>query len=126
MLYLMPNKDYVMLYLALILLFVTCFSFAESVEQDQSAHTCSLILLYTLRNSIITFCQRKAPYPIPCNCNHQLFKFGVTRVKHCFSQCCKFLFSGENNNGEESDIFLSSNFRYSSDLPGDFVRVSGH
>ena len=33
--------------------------FADSVEQDQPAHTCSLILPCTLRCSIISFCERK-------------------------------------------------------------------
>ena len=52
--------------LALILTFFDHGSiFAESVEQDQTAHTCSLILLYTLRYSIINFCRRN-PHSIPC------------------------------------------------------------
>ena len=34
------------------------FILAESVEQDLPAHTCSLILLHTLRPSVINFFQR--------------------------------------------------------------------
>ena len=38
--------------------------FAESVEQDQTVHTCSLILLYTSRCLIISFCEGNS-HPIP-------------------------------------------------------------
>ena len=37
--------------------------FAESAEQDQTAHTCSLILLCTIQLSIINYYQRK-PCPL--------------------------------------------------------------
>ena len=38
--------------------------YAVSVDQDQPAHTCSLILLHSLRRSINSFCQRN---PIQCH-----------------------------------------------------------
>ena len=41
--------------------------FVESVNQDQPAHTCSLILPCTLRYSVITLCQRKS---IQCHENN--------------------------------------------------------
>ena len=61
--------------------------FAQSVEQDQRAHTCSLILLCTLRYAIIYFCQRTPPPPpiknnfINLNLyNCQKFKLGAKSV----------------------------------------------
>ena len=45
-------KDTVGTPFTLIRAFATIMYFAESVEQDQTARTCSLILLYTLRELV--------------------------------------------------------------------------
>ena len=45
----------------LILRSSTMHIFADSVDQDQTAHTCSLILLYTLRFSIMNFSINATP-----------------------------------------------------------------
>ena len=38
------------------------FFFAESVEKDQPAHTCRLILLCTFRSPVTNFCRRNLIY----------------------------------------------------------------
>ena len=48
-----------------ILHLATVIFFGESVAQDQPAHTCSLILLYTFRYCITVIIMLKKPNPMP-------------------------------------------------------------
>ena len=64
----------------------TDFYFAENVDQDQPAHSCSLILLCTLRSFIIDLNVNPNPrsltnrQPGVYKCNRQTFNFGSTRL----------------------------------------------